>query len=195
MCAPVYAYLDNSVIFGYNISCSMKKTEDDLFAPDVEEPQAPPTPEETRKSLITLGILGGMLVIALVLITAFQTPIIEKLKSYKLWPLPEPLTELYFTEHLLLPAEASPGGQMTFPFTIHNIEYKTLDYPYTVRVQAQDNSADVTVIRAGVYLDHDQFATISADFIMPDITTRSAIRVELVDRGEKIHFWVQPGKQ
>lgn len=56
----------------------------------------------------------------------------EKLADFKLIPIPETFTELYFEDHSSLPTHTVAGKTDSFSFTIHNIEYATTTYPYSV---------------------------------------------------------------
>lgn len=120
----------------------------------------------------------------------FQTPIIDTLKSYKLWPMPEPLTELYFENHTKLPTTVTPGDPVSFSFTIHNIEYKPMEYPYQVRIE--DPTEKQVATSGSVMLSHDGYTTINEQIDTTHISTRSAVVVDLFKQEQKIQFWIQP---
>lgn len=48
----------------------------------------------------------------------------------KLMPLPERLTEVFFTDYQGIPVSIAAGQTVRIPFTIHNLEGATTTYPY-----------------------------------------------------------------
>jgi len=61
-----------------------------------------------------------------------RDPIYNKLKQWKLVPLPETFTELYFTDHLHLPVTITANQTQNFKFTIHNLEGMITSYNWVV---------------------------------------------------------------
>lgn len=118
------------------------------------------------------------------------SPIVyNQLKEWKLVPLPEPLTELFFEDHLLLPAKIVAGDDLSFRFTIHNVEYKPVSYPYTIYFQ--DGQQRVAT-QGSLFLKQDESVTVPIVLTDPNIATRTAVVVSLDNRQERIHFWVEP---
>src|SRR3989344_5879352 len=58
--------------------------------------------------------------------------VIAFMKVNHLLPEPERLTALYFEDHLNLPKRVEKGKGYPFRFTIHNLEYQNVTYPYEI---------------------------------------------------------------
>jgi hypothetical protein len=134
------------------------------------------------------GIVLGLVVLSVILVNQHWDRVYAQLKDWKVVPLPEPLTELYFEDHQTLPAKLENGKEYTFRFTVHNLEYRDLVYPYTVTAIS---SASATPIASGtINLPHDGYQTASASFTLKDTVNRTKIEVELTNLKQKIHFYL-----
>lgn len=112
------------------------------------------------------------------------------LSFYHLLPEPERLTELYFEDHTGLPAKYLTGETQSFRFTVHNLEYAPMAYPYTVSLK---NAAGETELAGGTLsLPQDGRATVPVTFTLSPPATRSAVFVMLTDKNQSIHFWMDP---
>lgn len=120
-------------------------------------------------------------------------PYIHKvLASNHLLPEPETLTELYFENHLKLPAYLNNTKPYTFSFTIHNLEYKTMTYHYQVTAEASDSA---TVWDDGtVTIPHDVKQTITESVADKLPAQRTKVVINLVDQNQPIHFWMDVWK-
>ena len=97
----------------------------------------------------------------------------------------EPFTELYFHKHQNLPNEIESHKTYPFYFTIHNYEYKTVTYSYSINVSYHEiDSGEVT-------LDHDQSITIMKSFKINESVERAKISVKLENRNQEIYFWIK----
>ncbi len=115
-------------------------------------------------------------------------PIINQLHAWHLLYEPETFTELYFEDHLNLPKSLALNKSQSFRFTIHNLEYKTMTYPYEVYLQDGENIIPISTSSAT--LNQDQYQTISQDFTLPKKFTRVEVVVNLIDLEQSIHFWI-----
>jgi hypothetical protein len=106
-----------------------------------------------------------------------------------LLPEPENLTELYFENHTSLPKTIQPDGVYGFSFTIHNLENKTVLYPYQVYIQTGD--LKLSLDQGKVTLNNNQSMTVKENFSAPE-NIRSQIIVELEGRNQQISFWMEP---
>lgn len=140
-------------------------------------------------ALVVGSVIVGLTIGALVLYPRYESVITAQLKEWKVVPLPEPLTELYFEDHLTLPSRVVSGDPISFRFTIHNVEYRTVSYFYTIDLEGETTRE---VKRGTSLLEHDKSATIPIDLEDVPITTRSAIVVNLPEQDQRIHFWVEP---
>lgn len=140
-----------------------------------------PEQKQTVFGIILLGILS---------LTGyfFRGQIEAFLRTNHLFPEPEPLSELYFEDHINLPKNFQPGVPQTLRFTIHNIEYKPMKYTVDVSARIGDK---LTPIQSGtVLLAHNAFETLKQDVTLTE-ATRTAVLISL-DSGQKIQVWMDP---
>ena len=101
---------------------------------------------------------------------------------------PETYTELYFTDHLSLPKHLEPETQYEFEFSVHNLEYK--DFTYVYEATATDEKGEIILDgRSQLLLKHDETGNVDVAFQTPESFERIKISVNLVDKGQMIHFW------
>jgi hypothetical protein len=103
----------------------------------------------------------------------------------------EPLTELYFDNHTMLPTAATPVVTplpLQFSFAIHNLEGQSLEYRYTVVLQT--GSENVTLQTGNVTLADNETMHIPVNAIIYYSFNRASVNVGLVGRNESIHFWL-----
>jgi len=99
----------------------------------------------------------------------------------------EPLTELYFTNHTSLPSEAEVNSTYDFAFTIHNLEYQTMTYQYSIVVDYNDTERVLGV--NNVTLEDNASVSVPEKFWIMDDFTRAKVSVVL-SSNESIDFWV-----
>jgi len=58
---------------------------------------------------------------------------------------PETFTELYFENHIDLPKTINRWQQYSFTFTIHNLEYKDMDYRYVVYLERDNEKTTLSL--------------------------------------------------
>jgi hypothetical protein len=102
---------------------------------------------------------------------------------------PETFTELYLENHLTLPKETIIKKAETFSFTIHNLEYKTMTYPYEVYIQDTAGRKEV-LIKDIVKLKHDEKKTIPVYYELLQPIKRAKVVVNLTAKQQEIHFWI-----
>ena len=103
---------------------------------------------------------------------------------------PETYTELYFENHQNLPKEVISNQKYSFAFTIHNLEYKDVNYPYIVFLE--DNGQKTVIDKDTVFLKQGQYKTITEPFILTNpVISRGEIIVKLTDKNQQIDFWLQ----
>jgi hypothetical protein len=140
-----------------------------------------------RRVLLPLG-LG---ISALILIALAPT-IHRQLDDWKLLPRPEKLTELYFTDHTKLPSSYAPGQQQPVNFTVHNLEYATTNYKYTIIQTSEDGSKSQTLSTGSFTIAESQYKNTSLPVTLADLGPRSKITVTLSTQ-EAISYWVNKG--
>ena len=105
---------------------------------------------------------------------------------------PETFTELYFENHLQLPANISYNQENKFAFTVHNLEYKTITYPYEVYIKCSDVGClgEKQIIDEGkITLKHDEYKTIPESFTLTTPTGRIEVVTNLINKNQQIDFW------
>ncbi len=142
------------------------------------------------KKSIQNGFQAGILLLLIVLGIAIFTH--RSQIADALTPKPETFTELYLENHLTLPKEATANSQHEFAFTVHNLEYKTIDYPIEVYAEDEAVPANTSALfNTTITLKHDESKTISVNPTFPRLgTEREKIVVNLLNKNQKIYFWV-----
>lgn len=107
---------------------------------------------------------------------------------------PETFTELYLENHLKLPKETTTDKVHTFTFTIHNLEYQTVIYPYEVVIQ-KENGEIIDLIVNQVELKHDETKQIPVNYVFKQPVDRAKVTVNLKNKDQAIHFWVGKPKE
>jgi len=122
-------------------------------------------------------IIAGVIILAVFLVILSQIP-----KGI------EPLTELYFTQHLELPKTIEVNKTYNFSFSVHNLEYEPIIYKYEVTGEYNNKTVQFDINSIG--LDNNQTKTIDETFKINEHFDRAKISVNLLNRQEVIHFWV-----
>lgn len=91
-------------------------------------------------------------------------------------------TELYFVGNL--PKAIKANEEYKFSFAIRNLENKEMAYNYAVHITPDK-------IKEGyVILNHTQTAIIRPSFIVEKPEASIPISVQLINKNQEIHFWV-----
>ena len=131
-----------------------------------------------------LRLVLGIVVIVLVGYGVFSIPYVqETLKSWRVLPQPERLTEAYFTDHQNLPTKYTPNSLISVDFTLHNIEYKTTLYKYQILQQSEDKSVSRVLASGEKSLSHDEIANIKVPVTMQDTGPRARVIVDITYEG------------
>lgn len=146
--------------------------------------------KESNNRLITLSLLFFFAIgVLIVCIFSFKNQIIAKMNALKLLPQPEKFTELYFEDHLTLPTTITTKPQ-SFSFTIHNVEYQTMIYPYDVYAQIDDTKQEID--QKTVTIPANEYKTISESFtIATSAATKAEIVISLPKKQQQIDFFIQ----
>jgi len=102
---------------------------------------------------------------------------------------PETLTELYFENHLSLPNKVTLFKKNNFKFTIHNLENKDMEYPYEVYINV--NGVKHIIDKSSVLIRNNEYKTITEDFALTISTQRAKVVVSLINKNQRIHFWIE----
>lgn len=78
------------------------------------------------------------------------------LESLNIWPQPDPITELYFTEPAKLPAAFTAGEELALDVSLRNLENSPTQYDLSIeQVDSQSNSK-TPLTTSSFSLDHSQ---------------------------------------
>jgi hypothetical protein len=137
-------------------------------------------------------IIAGFLILAVVIVFGgyvYKTvPAVRNAVMLATTVQPETFTELYFNDHLKLPSTVKTGDKYSFEFTVHNLEYKTIKYPYEVYVSV--NSVKQNVDKNIFSLKQNEYKIIKENFTV-NVATRSAVVINLINKKQQIDFWVE----
>lgn len=148
---------------------------------------------EGKRRTLALGIGIILFLTSLSVATILNaTPINRQLHSWKLLPEPEPLTELYFTDHSTLPLFYWVGHPQTVSFATHNLEYRTVTYHYQILQSSDDGSSKAELASGNFTLQHNQSTKTQALVVLGDLGTHSRVNVVL-STGESIYYRVKKG--
>lgn len=133
-----------------------------------------------RRAIVTLVVIAAISLISFAWSTG---KISHQLNRFDLLPQPERLTELSFTTSNKLPTTYAPGQLQSVNFTVHDIEYRTTNYSYTI-TQGTVNSTNGIVLAQGyVTLVQNQSKALSIPITFIAQGTSSQINVNLTYQG------------
>lgn len=99
---------------------------------------------------------------------------------------PETFTELYFENHEQLPNKIVGWNKYIFSFTIHNLEDKDMEYPYSVYT-VRDGKKVITYHEDKVTIKKGEYKTITETIkALKPLDTK--VVVELTDKNQQISF-------
>lgn len=148
------------------------------------------SPITNRRRFITMLSLVVAIVACAAVLSIFHQGIYSQLNNWKLLPQPEHFSELYFTSPDTLPTTYLPGRSQHVFFTVHNMEYRTTNYPYQI-IQTSQDGQQLEVLASGTFtLAQNQSHTQQLTITPIDLGTRSKITVELINQPQSISYWV-----
>lgn len=133
-------------------------------------------------------VIGLFLVIVLMIIVILAPAIKHQLNAWKLLPQPERLTELYFTSLNTLPSTYTPNQSQTISFTVHNLEYQTTTYSYTVTEASKDGTTTQLLASNNFTIDQNQYKTTALQITPIDLGANVKISVALKSQNESIDY-------
>jgi|SRR5579871_547997 len=109
-------------------------------------------------------------------------------------PQPETFTELYLNDNPSLPQQVSSYRLYAFSFTIHNLEGKTINYPYEVYLASSGQKSSID--KKTVTLPNSKSVTINElfSFNSGSASGSAEIVVNLLNKNQQVDFWVKGGK-
>ncbi|MDO8741964.1 MAG: DUF1616 domain-containing protein [bacterium] len=127
-----------------------------------------------------------VVVIAIALFT-HQSAVVAQLNEWKLFPQAESFTELFLNNHLDLPKQVEKGQTVQFSFTIHNLEGKTMTYPYVVYLKT-DGGYRIPIARNSVTLAHKESRLIKESYTFKNPKQKVTVFIELSGMSQNLHF-------
>lgn len=121
----------------------------------------------------------------------FHTAIDRQLRSWKLLPEPERLTELYFTDPNNLPKSYTPGQPQAVKFTVHNLEYRTTHYRYKITETSQDGMQSQQLADGSFTMTQNSYHKTSVNISTADLGSSVKVEVELVNVKENIDYLLE----
>jgi hypothetical protein len=141
-------------------------------------------------------IIVFTLVLILFANTLIRTSTVSSLLSrLDILPHKEIIKELYFENHNDLPKIIIPNKEQSFSFTVHNLEYNTMTYPYQVFLIDDAMNIKELVASGEMTLNQDQSKTIQQPFISSTLFDRVRLELLLVNKNQSIHFWMEGKKK
>ena len=105
---------------------------------------------------------------------------------------PEPFTELYFEDHSDLPKVNQINKVYSFKFTVHNLEYKNMNYPYEVYMKV--NGYKIPIDSGNFTLKQDEYKTLKEEIASQVQLQNTKVVVNLVNKNQQIDFWMEVKK-
>jgi hypothetical protein len=100
----------------------------------------------------------------------------------------EPLTELYFEDHVNLPKDVSLNTIYNFAFTTNNLEYQDMRYYYNVSVFDVNGSFMKVVAFGDFVIGHNESRTVEEGFLFAESFERAKVKVLI----KKDHMNITP---
>lgn len=135
----------------------------------------------------TWSVVGLLVILLGAIIYIKRTAIYNEMNNLKLVPQPEPFTELYFDNVPGLPKATVAKQPISFSFTIHNVEYKPVVYPYNAYFETPDGT-ELIFASNSVSLASNDSTTITASFTPLASNETGEVVVNLTNLNQQIDF-------
>jgi len=154
-----------------------------------------------------IGLCGGIgVLVAAIFIGGYahRALIVRRLDTWKLLPRPERLTELYFDNITGLPTKITPATPQPVGFVVHNLEARTVEYHYVLRVASLDGKIVRELGNGSFRLEANHTLTTTSAVAIPALSRRVQVQVRLrygsipwgynapVTEVQQINFWAVP---
>ncbi len=144
-----------------------------------------------RSFRFTPVAVGAIIAVLIIVGALLRQPIKNKLNTWKLLPQPVRLTELYFTHPNNLPSTYFSGQTQTVSFTIHNLEFKTEKYNYSIQILNSNLIPTDTLLTGSFTLKQGQYKNVTQNITLSD-SGRVQVAVGLTYFHESIGYWLNP---
>jgi hypothetical protein len=136
-----------------------------------------------KRTLVLIGVCLLMWGISFIISDPVAKEAITTATTIK----PEKFSELYFEDHINLPKTIIPLKEYSFTFTLHNLEYQDMVYPYVVYLTTFEKK--IILYEGIIRLKHNEYWSQREDY-GPLKSIRMKITVELIDKNQSISFWM-----
>jgi len=140
---------------------------------------------DTKQKYLKWPHLVVFVLVASALVAVFHQPLYGQLYAWSLIPKPEPYTELYFTDNTAtLPAEQ----QRAISFSIHNVEYQTSNYAYTIEQLNTDDSVVARLAEDHISLHQDDKKDVSLPInpILTDKPAKVRVTITFLEKDKRV---------
>lgn len=100
-------------------------------------------------------------------------------------------TELAFDNVNDLPSKISSGNQVKFAFMIHNVEGKTISYPYAITLES--GNVNKTLKTGTTILASNNAVSISENLSIQSSNQRQEVVITLINLKQSIGLWLEAG--
>lgn len=152
-------------------------------------------PKLLKQKLISLRIfkieMTVLTVLALVILYQVMryVPAVKDAVAMATTVKPETFTEMWFEDHINLPKTIVKYKTYSFTFTLHNVEFKNMNYRYEVYVQRGNVIVPIEEGNLNIRADETKSKTVEFG---PLKSLRSKIVVNLKGKNQQIDFWMEP---
>lgn len=133
-------------------------------------------------------LFTGAIIAIIALGAIFHAPIDRQMHRWKLLPEPERLTELYFTSPNNLPKTYVPGQLQEVDFTVHNLEYRTMNYQYKITETSQDGKQSRGLTDGSFQLPQNRYEKMIVNISTVDLGPHVKVEVKLMNVNESIDY-------
>jgi uncharacterized membrane protein len=138
------------------------------------------------KTYVVLAVIVALTVGIVLLAPSIK----RQLNDWKLLPQPERLTELYFTHPNSLPSNYTASQAQAVDFTVHNLEYRTETYSYTIVEATEPGQTGVTLARGNFTLKQGDYKKVTERIILQPLASRVNVDVNLTNVNESVDYWL-----
>lgn len=142
--------------------------------------------------LKSLKVLLSLIIVlsfcSILVLLAVNKSIVTKIVN----PQPEPLTELYFEDHMHLPKVISINEPLQFSFTVHNLENQTVNYSSLVTIEPDGEATkSENLSTADFVLESDEKKTVPVLLDLNNfVGNKVKVVVKLINKDQTIYFWL-----
>jgi O-antigen/teichoic acid export membrane protein len=136
-----------------------------------------PRQTENRSNAVRWIVVTGVAIATLVVLTVWSSAIRDEVVSLGIWTQPQPLTEMYFANHSVLPNTYRSGEPLTFTVVLHSQEKAAETYTYRVFFINEAGLKGDVLNSGSVTLSPGQQESLSIAIMPPETATREKVSI------------------